>query len=75
MDLAGVRMLAELADTLANKGIDLTVTSAHGRVRDLLRAEGLEHKIHGIARGSPLESELTAILAAGATTSRNSAAR
>jgi sulfate permease, SulP family len=39
MDLAGARMLAELYENLANRGIGLTVTNAHGRVRDLLRAE------------------------------------
>jgi sulfate permease, SulP family len=38
-DLAGARMLAELYENLANRGIGLTVTNAHGRVRDLLRAE------------------------------------
>ena len=60
MDLAGVRMLAELCDTLRGRGIALTVTNAHGRVRDLLRAEELDGKIQGIARGTSLEAELHA---------------
>jgi sulfate permease, SulP family len=30
MDLAGARMLAELYENLANRGIGLTVTNAHG---------------------------------------------
>jgi sulfate permease, SulP family len=60
MDLAGARMLAELHENLRNRGIGLTVTNAHGRVRDLLRAEGLDDKIRGIARGTSLESELSA---------------
>jgi sulfate permease, SulP family len=61
MDLAGARMLGELCENLGNRGIGLTVTNAHGRVRDLLRAEGLDGKIRGIARGTSLESELSAI--------------
>ena len=65
MDLAGARMLAELCDDLGNRGIGLTVTNAHGRVRDLLRAEGLDGKIRGIARGASLESELSAMPEAG----------
>ena len=40
MDLAGARMLAELCENLRTRGITLTVVNAHGRVRDLLRAEG-----------------------------------
>ena len=58
MDLAGARMLAELSENLKDRGIKLTVTGAHGQVRDLLRAEGLDGKIEGIARGRSLESEL-----------------
>ena len=72
MDLAGARMLSELADTLASNGIDLIVTNAHGRVRDLLRAEGLDQKIQGVARGGLLEIELAAILPTDAATRRDS---
>jgi SulP family sulfate permease len=61
MDLAGARMLAELYEGLRERGIGLTVANAHGRVRDLLRAEGLDGKIQGIARGGVLESEVQAI--------------
>jgi MFS superfamily sulfate permease-like transporter len=61
MDLAGARMLAELYENLTNRGIGLTVTNAHGRVRDLLRAERLDDKIQGIARGTLLETELRAL--------------
>lgn len=60
MDLAGARMLAELCDTLRGRGIALTVTNAHGRVRDLLRAEELDGNIQGVARGTSLEAELHA---------------
>jgi anti-anti-sigma regulatory factor len=58
MDLAGASMLAELYENLRTRGITLTVVNAHGRVRDLLRAEGLDTKIQGIARGRSLEDEL-----------------
>jgi sulfate permease, SulP family len=61
MDLAGARMLAELYQNLTQRGVALTVTNAHGRVRDLLRAEGLDGKIRGITRGVTLEDELRAI--------------
>jgi SulP family sulfate permease len=58
MDLAGARMLAELSENLKDRGIGLTITGAHGQVRDLLRAEGLDDKIKGIIRGRSLEGEL-----------------
>ncbi len=61
MDLAGARMLAELHENLRDLGIELIVTNAHGRVRDLLRAEGLDDKIQGIARSTSLETELHAL--------------
>ena len=60
MDLAGGRMLGELYENLRNRGIGLSITNAHGQVRDLLRAEGLDGKIDGIARGTSLEGELRA---------------
>lgn len=58
MDLAGVRMLAALQEELGRRGMDLVVTNAHGSVRDLIRAEGLDQRIRGIARGNLLESEV-----------------
>jgi MFS superfamily sulfate permease-like transporter len=58
MDLAGARMLEELSKKLKDRGVGLTITGAHGQVRDLLRAEGLDDKIEGIVRGRSLESEL-----------------
>ena len=58
MDLAGARMLAELYAKLQTRGVSLTVANARGRVRDLLRAEGLDAKIEGIARGAMLAAAL-----------------
>lgn len=66
MDLAGARMLASLHEKLVDRGIDLAVTNTHGRVRDLLRAEGLDGRIRGIVRGSLIDSELQAITRSGA---------
>lgn len=61
MDLAGARMLAELCEDLRARRITLTIVNAHGRVRDLLRAEGLDAKIQGIARGATISDALRAI--------------
>ena len=58
IDLARTRTLAELAEKLRTRGINLVVADAHGRVRDLLRAEGLSEKIPGIARGAPIRDAL-----------------
>jgi sulfate permease, SulP family len=47
IDLAGSRMLHELHGKLAARGIQLRIT-AHGRVRDLLRADGIGDKVAGL---------------------------
>ncbi len=61
IDLAGARMLAELAEKLSAMGIELAVVNAHGRVRDLLRAESLDDKIRGVVRGRSLQDELAVL--------------
>jgi anti-anti-sigma regulatory factor len=66
MDLAGVRMLVALQEELGRRGMDLVVSNAHGRVRDLMRAEGLDQRIRGVARGNLLEGEVAR--ATGAST-------
>jgi MFS superfamily sulfate permease-like transporter len=45
VDLAGARMLAALHTALAAEGIVLRLVAAHGGVRDILRAEGLEESV------------------------------
>jgi MFS superfamily sulfate permease-like transporter len=50
LDLAGSHMLHELCNQLAAKGIALRLVGAHGRVRDLLRADGLGEKVGGVGR-------------------------
>jgi sulfate permease, SulP family len=58
LDLAGSRMLHELHDKLAAEGIALRVVGAHGRVRDLLRADGMDEKVGGLDRATTLDSLL-----------------
>jgi sulfate permease, SulP family len=50
VDLAGSRMLHELHTELGARGITLRIVGARGRVRDLLRADGLGDKIQGLDR-------------------------
>ena len=58
VDLAGSRMLRDLFGELAAQGIALRIIGARGRVRDLLRADGLEERIGGIDRTGTLDSLL-----------------
>ena len=50
IDLAGSRMLHELHAELTARGIVLRIVGAHGRVRDLLRADGVGDKVDGLDR-------------------------
>jgi len=50
IDLAGVRMIRELEEQVARAGAALALAEVHGDVRDLMRAEGLETRIPGIAQ-------------------------
>jgi SulP family sulfate permease len=45
IDVAAASMLAALHRQLATRGIQFRIVEAHARVRDLLRAEGLEEEI------------------------------
>jgi SulP family sulfate permease len=58
IDLAGARMITELNRRLSEQGIRLTLISAHGRLRDLLRSEGLDGKVDGLVRGLTLADVL-----------------
>jgi MFS superfamily sulfate permease-like transporter len=58
VDLAGARMLNELHRELDARGITMRVIGARGRVRDLLRADGLSEKIGGLGRVVTLGSLL-----------------
>lgn len=50
VDIAGSRMLASLHAELAGTGGVLRIVAAHGSVRDMLRAEGLEQQVGDIGR-------------------------
>jgi len=56
LDLAGARMLHELHSELAASGTALRIIGARGRVRDLLRADGMDQKVGGLDRTMTLES-------------------
>ena len=58
IDLAGSRMLHALHRELAAQGIALRVIGARGRVRDLLRADGIGEKVSGLDRIVTLDSLL-----------------
>ena len=51
-------MLHGLHDELARRGIALRIVGAHGRVRDLLRADGIDEKVGGLDRTMTLDSVL-----------------
>jgi SulP family sulfate permease len=50
VDLAGSRMLHRLHEELAAYGIPLRIVGARGRVRDLLRSDGVGEKVGGLDR-------------------------
>jgi len=56
LDLAGARMLHELHSELAARGIALRIVGARGRVRDLLRADGMDQKVGGLDRIMTLDA-------------------
>ena len=58
LDLAGARMLNALHDELASRGIAFQIVGARGRVRDLLRADGLAAKIGGLERAVSLDDAI-----------------
>jgi high affinity sulfate transporter 1 len=59
VDVAGARMLAGLHQELARQNVQLRVVEAHARVRDLLRAEGLEERVGYFGRHMSVEQAIT----------------
>ena len=59
IDLAGSHMLHALHAELTAQDILLRLVGARGRVRDLLRADGIDQKVGGIDRRVSLQSLLT----------------
>jgi high affinity sulfate transporter 1 len=60
LDLAGARILHMLYDQLAARGISLQIVGARGRVRDLLRADGIAGKVRGLERAVSLDDAINA---------------
>ena len=60
IDLAGSRMLNDLHSKLASRGITLRIVGAHGSLRDLLRADGIDNKVGGLDRALTLDQLLRA---------------
>ena len=60
LDLAGAQMLHRLHGELAGHDIGLRIIGAHGAVRELLRADGVEAKVGRLDRTSTIETELRA---------------
>jgi high affinity sulfate transporter 1 len=58
VDVAGVRMLAALHRELAKRDVQLRLVEAHARVRDLLRAEGLEDMVGYLGRHMSVEQAI-----------------
>ncbi len=58
IDLAGARLLRELHGEVTRRGGVLRVVGAHGRLRDLLRADGLEEQLGQLSRFVTLDSVL-----------------
>jgi MFS superfamily sulfate permease-like transporter len=61
IDLAGSHMLHKLHRELASRGIGLRIVGAHGRVRDLLRADGIGDEVAGLDRLLTLDALLNSV--------------
>jgi sulfate permease, SulP family len=63
VDLAGARMLAELAKDLAARGVAFQLVEARSAVREILRASGLDAKLGTVERETSLADVVDAALA------------
>jgi len=71
VDIPGARMLRDLGTKVEAQGIGLAIVGGHGKVRDLLRAEGLADTVVGIRRGTTLDDAISeALVADGAAAAR-----
>jgi SulP family sulfate permease len=55
VDISGSQMLHRLQGILSARGIALRIVGAHGRSRDLLRADGVGEKVGGLDRRATLD--------------------
>jgi high affinity sulfate transporter 1 len=59
VDVAGATMLAALHKELTRRGIRLRIVEAHARVRDLLRAKGLEEQVGYFGRHMSIDQAIS----------------
>jgi high affinity sulfate transporter 1 len=59
VDVAGARMLAALHEDLEKREVQLRIVEAHAKVRDLLRAVGLEEQVGYLGRHMSVEQAIT----------------
>jgi MFS superfamily sulfate permease-like transporter len=59
VDVAGARMLAGLHQELGKREVQLRIVEAHAKVRDLLRAEGLEERVGYLGRHMSVDQAIT----------------
>jgi high affinity sulfate transporter 1 len=59
VDVAGARMLAGLHAELGKRQVLLRIVEAHAKVRDLLRAEGLEERVGYLGRHMSVDQAIT----------------
>jgi MFS superfamily sulfate permease-like transporter len=55
VDVAGADMLSKLHADLAKRDVRLRLVEAHAKVRDLLRAAGLDEQVGYFGRHTPVE--------------------
>jgi high affinity sulfate transporter 1 len=67
IDVAGADMLAGLQRDLGKRGILMRIVEAHARVRDLLRAEGLEERVGYLGRHMSVDQAITELQTGGKT--------
>ena len=58
VDVAGAGLLAGLHQEVAQLGAVLRIVEAHGKARDLLRAEGLEQQVGYLGRHMSIEQAI-----------------
>jgi high affinity sulfate transporter 1 len=58
VDVAGAAMLETLHKELASRGVQLRIVEAHAKVRDLLRAKGLEDQVGYFGRHMTVEQAI-----------------
>lgn len=67
VDVAAARMLAGLNDELGQRQVKLRLVEAHAKVRDLLRAAGLEEQVGYLGRHMSVEQAIAEHDSRGAT--------